>query len=139
NLDYLSEIILAIEESLYSFDQFKSKKSSERSLQEVIFHDASKDLAQMESAIAIAQAQSEGMKLTKDLGNMPGNICTPLYLAEQAQKLAESHDKMSIKILDEEDLEALNMGAFLSVAKGSIEPAKLVVLEYKGANDDQAP
>ena len=137
--DYISEIILAIEESLYTFDQFKSKKSPEGTLQDVIIHDAGCEPAQAEKTIHVAQAQSEGMKFTKDLGNMPGNVCTPLYLAEQAQKLADSHDKLSVKILDEEDLEKLNMGAFLSVAKGSIEPAKLVVLEYKGAKADQAP
>jgi leucyl aminopeptidase len=124
---------------MYSFDQFKSKKTSETILQEVVFHDTNEDTTRIEALIAVAKAQSEGMKLAKDLGNMPGNICTPLYLAEQAQQLAESHDKLTVKILDEEDLEALNMGAFLSVAKGSIEPAKLVVLEYKGASDDQAP
>ena len=136
---YLSDIIQAIEESRYNFDQFKSKKAPEGALGEVVFHDASHDFAEVENTISVAQAQSEGMKFTKDLGNMPGNVCTPLYLAEQAQKLAESHDKLNVKVLDEEDLEKLNMGAFLSVAKGSIEPAKLVVLEYKGASEGQAP
>jgi leucyl aminopeptidase len=136
---YVTDTILAIEESIYNFDQFKSKKASNVTLQEVIFHDTDEDTAKTDALIAVAKAQSEGMKLTKDLGNLPGNVCTPLYLAEQAQKLAESHDKLSVKVLDEDDLEALNMGAFLSVAKGSIEPAKLVVLEYKGAENDQAP
>ena len=139
NTDYISEIIQAIEEMQYQFDQFKSKKASEIILKEVLFHDQDKATSELENLINIAQAQAEGMKFTKDLGNMPGNICTPLYIAEQAQKLADSHEKISIKILDEEDMEALNMGAFLSVAKGSIEPAKLVVLEYKGASEDQAP
>ncbi len=139
NLEYLSETILAIEESHYNFDQFKTKKASEHQFKDLTFHTPNGDTALADKLIQQACAQSEGMKFTKDLGNMPGNVCTPLYLAEQAEKLAENHPKISVKILEEEEMEALQMGAFLSVAKGSIEPAKLVVIDYKGAPEDQPP
>lgn len=139
NITTVSEIVLAIEESNYAFDQFKSKKATLSSLKEVTFH-TENNQDNVEASVKKAQALSAGMSFTKDLGNMPGNVCTPIYLAEQSEELAKSCDKLSVKILDEEELEKLNMGAFVSVAKGSIESGKLVVLEYKGANDaNEAP
>ena len=139
NLKTISEIILAIEESRYAFDQFKTKKSTEPALTETTFHSAS-EIAAAELEINKAVALSAGMNFTKDLGNMPGNVCTPIYLAEQSEALANGCDKLSVKVLDEAELEELNMGAFVSVAKGSIESGKLVVLEYKGADDEnEAP
>jgi leucyl aminopeptidase len=134
-----SEIVLAIEESLYNFDQFKSKKATPSSLSTLTFHTDSHQ-NEIEASIKKAQALSAGMNFTKDLGNMPGNICTPIYLADQAEELAKSCNKLSVKVLDEEELEKLGMGAFVSVSKGSIESGKLVVLEYKGADDaNEAP
>ena len=101
---------------------------------------ANKNDSDIEKSIKKAQALSTGMNFTKDLGNMPGNICTPIYLAEQAEELTKTCDKLSVKVLDEEELEKLGMGAFVSVAKGSVESGKLVVLEYKGADDaNEAP
>ena len=134
-----AEIILAIEESKYTFDQFKSKKTTPSPLESITFH-VGNNVNEVETSIKKAQALSAGMNFTKDLGNMPGNVCTPIYLAEQSEELAKSSDKLSVKVLDEEELEKLGMGAFVSVAKGSIESGKLVVLEYKGADDaNEAP
>ncbi len=136
--DIVSEIILSIEESNYTFDQFKSKKSPASVLNDVTFH--TDNISETEASIKKAKALSSGMSFTKDLGNMPGNVCTPIYLAEQSEALAKHSDKLSVKVLDEEELEKLNMGAFVSVSKGSIESGKLVVLEYKGADDaNEAP
>lgn len=137
--DISSDLIIAIETSHYAFDQFKSKKAAPPSLSDVSFHAESGDHALLAS-IKKAQALSSGVSFTKDLGNMPGNICTPIYLAEQSEALAKSCEKLSVNVLDEEELDALGMGAFVSVAKGSVESGKLVVLEYKGAdNKDEAP
>lgn len=136
--DISSEIILAIDESNYAFDQFKTKKASATSLSDVSFH--ADDINEIETSIKKAQALSAGINFTKDLGNMPGNVCTPIYLADQSEELAKSCKKLTVKVLDEEELEKLGMGAFVSVAKGSIESGKLVVLEYKGADDaNEAP
>jgi leucyl aminopeptidase len=134
-----AEIVLAIEESKYAFDQFKSKKATGSLLEEITFHIGNNENA-IKASIKKAQALSAGMSFTKDLGNMPGNICTPIYLADQSEELAKNCEKLSVKVLDEEELEKLGMGAFVSVAKGSIESGKLVVLEYKGADDaNEAP
>jgi len=135
----IQETMTEIESSRYSFDQFKTKKTPASPLSEVIFHSDESQQTLGNKAILQFQAQVKGMNKAKDLGNLPGNICTPTYLAEQAQLIAVNSDNISVKILDEADLEALNMGAFLSVSKGSTEPGKLIILEYQGGKKDEAP
>ncbi len=84
-------------------------------------------------------AIDNGKTLAKNLGNMPGNVCTPSYLAAQAKKLVKSH-KLKTKVLSEKDMQELGMGSLLSVSRGSKQPAKLIVMEYFGAKDKkQAP
>ncbi|ASP39928.1 leucyl aminopeptidase [Bacterioplanes sanyensis] len=75
-------------------------------------------------------ALANGINFARELGNLPGNICTPTYLAEQAQALAD--EQMTTTILDESQLEEMGAGAFVSVAKGSIEPGKIIIMNYQG-------
>jgi len=77
-------------------------------------------------------AINNGKNLAKDLGNMPGNVCTPSFLASRAKKLVKSHG-LKVKVLSEKEMETLGMGSLLSVSKGSRQQAKLIVMEYKGA------
>ena len=95
--------------------------------------DAAERAARHGSAIA------HGVALAKNLGNLPGNICTPTYLAEEAVKLGKSHTKLRVEILEEKDMEKLGMGALLSVSRGSRQPAKLIVMEYKGGKVSEKP
>lgn len=98
-----------------------------------------KKLAEAKKAAAIGLAVHNGKTLAKDLGNMPGNVCTPTFLANQAKKMAKSHG-LKVKVLNEKDMAELGMGSLLSVSKGSREPAKLIVMEYSGAkNKKEAP
>jgi len=83
-------------------------------------------------------AIAEGITLAKDLGNLPGNICTPTYLADQARELGSRHG-FDVKILDREDLGRLGMNAFLAVASGSSQPPKLIVMEYHGDAREAPP
>jgi leucyl aminopeptidase len=80
-----------------------------------------------------------GVMTARDLANLPGNICTPSYLADQARKLARGHDKLSTKIIEEKKMAELGMGALLSVSAGSDQAAKLIVMEYKGGKAKQKP
>ena len=93
----------------------------------------------IEDGIAIGQAIAAGRSLSRDLGNLPGNICTPEYLATTARNIAKRHPKVHARILDEARIERLKMNAFLAVARGSREPPRLVILEYKGASASKAP
>ena len=94
----------------------------------------SKAAAAARTASSIGAAIDKGKTLAKNLGNMPGNICTPTYLANQAKKLGKSH-QLNVKILNEKEMADLGMGSLLSVSRGSREPAKLIVMEYNGAKD----
>ncbi len=83
-------------------------------------------------------AVAHGVALARELGNRPGNRCTPTYLAEQAMQM-QSSLPIQTQVLNEEEMEALNMGALLSVSRGSREPAKLIIMEYRGGDKNDPP
>ena len=114
-------------------------KKAPKSGKWTIICDDSKQKSIARKGAAIGLAISNGKTLAKNLGNMPGNVCTPTYLANQARKLAKSH-QLKVKILDEKEMATLGMGSLLSVSRGSRQPAKLIVMHYHGAKDSkQAP
>ena len=138
----IRQSIEAIEEKLYRFDQLKTdKQNSRRPLRKVVFSVSSRrDLPTGELAVRQGSAIVSGIKLSKDLANMPGNICSPGYLAEQARSLGKTYRNFETEILEESDMEELNMGALLSVSRGSRQAAKLIVMKYSGAaNADEKP
>ena len=137
----ISHAIQATEDALYQFDQLKTKKeSSRRPLRRMIFSLPSRrELPEGEQAVRNGMAIGSGMTLAKDLSNLPGNVCTPTYLAEQARALHKTHRNFKVTILEEADMEKQGMGALLSVARGSRQPAKLIVMEYNGGTADQKP
>ena len=77
--------------------------------------------------------------LLRNLGNLPGNVCTPRYLAAQAQELARVHRSVRVRILNEAQIRRLKMGCFLAVTRGSAEPPRFIVLEHRGAQSSSAP
>ena len=132
--------VLAIMEGAYRFDQLKSKApENKRALKKVVLHVARRnEISDGEVAIDRGRAIAEGMSLAKDLGNLPGNICTPTYLADQAVELGKRHG-IKVEVLDQKDCEKLGMGCFLAVARGSNQPPKFIVMEYQGGKRDEAP
>ena len=131
----LAEVIGA---GVYQFDQLKSKEADSVALQTVQLVLDENDEELGEIAILDASAIANGVATARDLGNLPGNICTPTYLAEQARELAEEYDNLELEVLDEAQMQELGMGALLSVSAGSEQPAKLIVLRYQGAEDSNA-
>jgi leucyl aminopeptidase len=131
----------AAEDALYTFDELKSEsKPARRPLRKITFTvPTRKELTDGEQALQHGICVAAGVAKAKDLGNLPGNICHPTYLAEQAKALADKHDKLSFDVVDESEMEAMGMGSFLSVSKGSDQPGKLIILNYKGAGDDSKP
>ncbi|MDD4929707.1 MAG: leucyl aminopeptidase [Gallionella sp.] len=134
----IQQIVLHAAESVYRSDKLKSKPADKPSLRRLLLGCAVKPANTAQTALHQASATAHGMKLAKDLGNLPGNICTPTYLAEQAQKIADEH-KLKVTILEEKDMEKLGMHALLSVTRGSRQPAKLITLEYRGGDKKQKP
>ena len=136
----VEQAVLCIMDGVYRFDRLKSKASAtKRALRKVVLHVARRnEIAEGESAIARGEAIAEGVSLAKDLGNLPGNICTPTYLAEQAQEIGKRHG-IKVEVLEQKDMEKLGMGSFLAVARGSRQPPKLIVMEYHGGAREQRP
>lgn len=136
----LQQLTRGIADGAYRFDVTKSKSKDEkrRGAARVVLLTAHPVDAEMEAAGMRGQAIAEGMALAKDLGNFPANYCTPTYLAETATELGKQY-KLKVEVLEREDLEKLGMGALLSVARGSHQPPKFIVLHYKGAKAKEQP
>jgi leucyl aminopeptidase len=137
----VTQAVLAAEDALYRFDQLKSKKADpRRPLRKLTLSVPSRrELADAEEGIRVGQAMANGVALAKDLGNLPGNICTPTYLADQARALGKQFKRVKVQVLEREDMEKLGMGALLSVSRGSRQPPKLIVMEYRGGAKGDAP
>lgn len=136
----IRQIIEATYDAVYRFDLFKSKKEPAVTIKEFIVHIAhKKDEKISEAALKQGIAVSNGVTLAKNLANLPSNVCTPSFLAEQAKDLAKSHASMSVDILEEKDMQKLGMGALLAVSQGSALDAKLICLQYKGTGKKEAP
>ena len=90
------------------------------------------DASAAQQGLKEGAAIARGMNLAKTLGNLPSNVCTPTYLGEQAKKLAREFKSIKVQVLDQKQIEALGMGSFLSVARGSYEPPRFIVLRHAG-------
>jgi len=96
-------------------------------------------LKQVTEGIRRGVATAEATVFVRDLCNHPSNVLTPARVAEEAKAIAKA-EKISIKILEQKDMERLGMGALLGVARGSQEPPKFIILEYNGAKKkDERP
>ncbi|RMD80753.1 MAG: leucyl aminopeptidase [Gammaproteobacteria bacterium] len=134
------QAVEATEWALYRFDRFLSKpERPRRPLRRLVLSvPRRRDLATGEEAVAVGQAVAAGVRLARDLGNLPPNVCSPAYLAEQAGELARRHG-FRLQVLEREDMEREGMGALLAVARGSRQPPKLIVLEHRGGREGEAP
>ncbi|MEM8886096.1 MAG: leucyl aminopeptidase, partial [Planctomycetota bacterium] len=115
---------------LYRFTQFKggAKKSK---LREVTIAPETGRRSKLAAAVKEARATSEAVAFARDLGNQPGNVCTPVALAREARKLA--NDKLKVRIHNRADIKRMKMGAFGAVAAGSTNEPRLIEFDYKGA------
>ena len=135
---------LAVErlsDAAYRFDAMRSDPPGDRlpAPQRTSIAAPRSQRAAAAAGIRTGTAIAAGVSLARDLGNLPGNMCTPTHLANQAKALAARHAKVSFKALDEARMKRLGMGSLLSVARGSREPPRLVILEYRGTARSRAP
>ncbi len=131
--------VLAVHDKNYRSDTLKSKKEPDvLGVKNIAFAVNKQQSAQAENALRNATALAKGVELAKNLGNLPGNICTPSFLAETAQDIASAY-QMEIEVLERKQIEALKMGSFLSVAKGSDEAPRFIVLKYLAGKAKEAP
>lgn len=137
----IQQTVMQMEQYRYHFVQLKTQKiDPPKGLRKLVMNVPSRrELNTGEQAIHQGIAISSGMNLAKDLGNLPGNICTPTYLAEQAVRLEKTFPNIQTEILDEAEMEKLAMGSLLSVSAGSRQPAKLIAMNYSAGNKKQKP
>lgn len=138
--DSLRRSIAACAKATYRFTECKSSKPDVRALKSAAFL-SSPDLAATDARAALSQGQAlaNGISLACDLGNRPGNRCTPTDLANVAEDMAASFKGLKCKVLGEAEMADLGMGALLSVSRGSREEARLIVLEWNGGKKSQKP
>ena len=96
-------------------------------------------LADARRGIRDGEGIAAGTALMRDLANLPANVCTPSHLATAARRLAREHRAVRVRVLDQPAIRRLGMGSFLSVTRGSEEPPRLIVLEYRGTRRRTAP
>jgi len=124
---------------LYKYDETKSKKADPLTLEMIGVVVAEDDNELAEFGLLDGVALVNGISTARDLGNLPGNVCTPTYLAEQAVELGEEVDNLEVSILDEDEMAELGMNSLLSVGNGSDQPSKLIVMNFKGTNAEEKP
>ncbi|MEE3632935.1 leucyl aminopeptidase [Pseudomonas sp. AL 58] len=123
----------------YVFDRFKSKKAEPRALKKITLLTDKATQAETERAVKHASAIASGMSYTRDLGNLPPNLCHPSFLADEAKALGKAHKNLKVEIHDEKKLKELGMGAFVAVGQGSDQPPRLIVLNYQGGKKSEKP
>jgi leucyl aminopeptidase len=135
----VQQAVAVAQETLYRFDQMKSRKdAAEPPLKRVTLVVDKGDARSAERGLEQGEALAAGMALTKDLGNLPPNVCTPAYLADQAREIAKRY-RMKVQVLERDDMKKLGMNTLLSVAQGSAQPPKFIVLEHRGGAKDAKP
>ncbi|HAD41563.1 MAG TPA: leucyl aminopeptidase [Plesiomonas shigelloides] len=136
------QAVESAKEALYTFDQMKSiKVEPRRPLRKLVFNvPTRRELSVGEKAIQHGLAVASGLKIAKDLGNMPPNICNPAYLASHARQLADEFSPVTTRVIGEQQMKDLGMNAYLAVGQGSQNESLMSVIEYKGAsNPDDKP
>ena len=136
------QLIEAFEYSFYNFNQLKSgsdKDKSEPALKKVTLLCDRKNTDKVKEGVAQGQAIGRGRNITRTLGDLPGNICHPTYLADEAKALAKKHTKLTTKVLSEKQMENLGMHSLLSVGAGSDQESKLICMEYKNGKTNAKP
>ncbi|MGD8339646.1 MAG: leucyl aminopeptidase [Gammaproteobacteria bacterium] len=126
--------------ALYRFTEQKSKADPAPKLRRMtLVCDDKSLLADARKGVKHAVAIANGVDLARDLGNRPPNVCTPSHLATVARDLGRDNARLNVKVLSEDQCRKLGMGSFLSVTSASDTPAKLIVMNYKGAPADEQP
>lgn len=135
----IRQTLEALNDVMYQYSRTKNCDETKVQLQSVKIITDANDQDQVEQGLQQGLAIARAMNTTKLLADLPGNICTPTYLAQQATDLAGQYPQLSCEILEESDMASLGMGAFLAVSRGSRQPAKLITLNYRGGSTDIKP
>lgn len=128
------------EDCSYRYDTTKSQKSKQIAIRTISLAAATTSQRKsLDRALKRGLAIGKAINHAKQLGNLPGNICTPSYLAKEAMQMGKRTASLTTSVLTEKQMQRLGMGSLLSVSAGSAEEAKLIVMQYKGAAANSNP
>ena len=133
--DAVAGAVVCAADASYVFTTTKSKPEG-RTLATVTV--AVADSASVRAAFDRAAFTVRGIEFAKEWGNRPANHATPTLLAQAAKSLAK-FPQLKCEVLGPKQVAKLGMGSFMSVAKGSEEELRFIVLRYDGAPKTQAP
>lgn len=128
----------AMGEAVYHFDQLKSNKDTKKDIDITLAVSTPAQAKNVREGVKQGCAVLSGTSLAKNLANLPGNICTPTYLATRARDLQKEYP-LKTRVLNKPDMEKLGMGSLLSVSRGSRQPPRLIIMEYRGGPKTRAP
>ena len=132
------QAVITFHDAHYVFDAFKSSAPKASALKEVAVIADRAHLIAVETGVREGDAIGQGVSLTRELGDLPANVCTPGHLADTAKKLAAAH-KLKVEVLGRKEMQALGMNTLLSVAAGADEPPKFIVIKYQRGQPKAKP
>lgn len=137
--DHAKALVLGVLDATYVYRHTKPSAPKPGALKKVTVVSGQADAAAVKAGLQQGQAVAEGVALARELGNLPGNYCTPTHLGDEAKRLSRTFKHIKAEVLDRRAIEKLGMGSFLSVTNGSAQPPRFIILRYDGAAASQAP
>jgi leucyl aminopeptidase len=132
----LRQAAVNLERANYRYTTTKAPKDDDnQSISGITFNAE----AGLQSALKAAKGIAKGYVRSKELGNLPPNICNPAFLEETAKEIAVNYKNVSLEVLDEDQMAELKMWALLAVGRGSVSGSKLIILKYQGKSEDSQP
>jgi len=129
----VSNLVQESEKSVYRYDRTKSKKEKTPTLKAISINlPTGKTRKTTTEAINLGKAVGKGINTARELGNLPGNVCTPTFLANECNNLSVRYKSVKTQVLSEKQMLRLGMGSLLSVSAGSAQEAKLIIMHYQG-------
>jgi leucyl aminopeptidase len=136
--NFVFELVKTAEKATYRYTDTNPNTKKESTLRNIEVC-VEKSSAALKRSVELGLNVGRGANTARNLGNRPANHATPSYIADLIKALAKEIGGFKVKVLEEEDMEKLGMGSLLSVSRGSVEPAKLVTMEYQGGKKGGKP
>ena len=137
--DHAQSLVLAVNELTYVYRQTKPSAAKPGKLAKITLATTADDAADVKAGLTQGQGLAAGVALARECANLPGNICTPTFLGQEAKRLAKEFKNIGAEVLERAAIAKLGMGSFLSVSAGTDQPPKFIILRYNGAAKTQAP
>ena len=132
----------SIESNAYIFTETKNKTVKHPTLKKLVIYGndlAGANLRKAKDSAKKGFAIGEGVNTAKYLGDLPANHATPKIIEKKVKAMSKDFPSLKVKSFNEKDLAKMGMGSYLSVSKGSDEPPRMMVIEYKGGKASEKP